>query len=159
MTNYCDCIIFTQVQIVFHPFQQFFYLHLTFVCTTWTQSPARSSPTQRLEHNLHCIVPSFEVFVIIAWSWTFRPKHVVITEQKTWLCLTELWRIVLITKDPVVTICTTRHNIYKFYVLPTQCIFVWSGNKQRLFPYTTLTDCFLTLYSPVVTICTTMCNI
>ena len=33
----------------------------------------------------------------------------------------------------------------KFYVLPTQCICVLCGseNKQRLFPYTTLTDWFL----------------
>ena len=32
-------------------------------------------------------------------------------------------------------------NTHKFYVLPTQCICVLYGsqNKQRLFPYTTLT--------------------
>ena len=27
--------------------------------------------------------------------------------------------------SPVVTICTTRFNIHKFYVLPTQCIYVF----------------------------------
>jgi len=39
------------------------------------------------------------------------------------------------------------------------CLLCGSKNKQPLFPYTTLTDCFysrdLTLYVPVVTICTT----
>jgi hypothetical protein len=27
--------------------------------------------------------------------------------------------------SPVVTLCTTRFNIQKFYVLPTQCIYVF----------------------------------
>ena len=42
----------------------------------------------------------------------------------------------------VVTICTTRFKIHKFHVLPTQlylCVLCGSENKQRLFPYTTLT--------------------
>jgi hypothetical protein len=36
----------------------------------------------------------------------------------------------------------TTFNIQQFYVLPTQCICVLCGchNKQRLFPYTALTD-------------------
>ena len=37
-------------------------------------------------------------------------------------------------------------NTHKLYVLPTQCIYVilcGSENKQRLFPYTTLTDWFV----------------
>ena len=37
-------------------------------------------------------------------------------------------------------------NIHKFYVLPTQlylCVLCGSENKQRLFPYTTLTDWFV----------------
>jgi len=36
-------------------------------------------------------------------------------------------------------------NIKKFYVLPTQCIYVLYGseNKQRLFLHTALTDWFL----------------
>ena len=43
------------------------------------------------------------------------------------------------------TIGTIRSNIQQFYVLPTQCIYVLCGseNKQRLFPYTTLTDWFV----------------
>jgi len=63
--------------------------------------------------------------------------------------------------NPLVTICTARcsryvqhtghyiyqqFNIHKFYVLPTQlylCVLCGSQNKQRLFPYTTLTDWFL----------------
>jgi len=42
---------------------------------------------------------------------------------------------------PVVAVCTTRFNIHKFYVLPTQCIYVFlcgSENKQRLFRCTAL---------------------
>ena len=49
-----------------------------------------------------------------------------------------------------------QFNIQQFYVLPTQlylCVLCGSQNKQRLFPYTTLTDCshnrHLTLYNPV----------
>jgi len=37
-------------------------------------------------------------------------------------------------------------NIHKFHVLPTQlylCVLCGSQNKQRLFPYTALTDLFL----------------
>ena len=39
-----------------------------------------------------------------------------------------------------------RFNIQQFYVLPTQlylCVLCGSENKQRLFPYTTLTDWFV----------------
>ena len=46
----------------------------------------------------------------------------------------------------VVTICTARFNILQFYVLPTQlylCVLCGSENKQRLFPYTALTDWFV----------------
>ena len=46
----------------------------------------------------------------------------------------------------VATICTTRFNTHKFYVLHTQCIYVFCVDlriKQRLFPYTTLTGWFL----------------
>ena len=34
-------------------------------------------------------------------------------------------RTKLATLSPVVTICTTRFNIQQFYVLPTQCIYVF----------------------------------
>jgi len=46
----------------------------------------------------------------------------------------------------VVTICTTRFNTHKSYVLPTQlylCVLCGSQNKQPLFPYTALTDWFV----------------
>ena len=39
-----------------------------------------------------------------------------------------------------------QFNIQQLYVLPTQlylCVLCGSQNKQRLFPYTTLTDWFL----------------
>ena len=45
-----------------------------------------------------------------------------------------------------ITIYTTSFKIHKFYVLPTQlylCVLCGSENKQRLFPYTSLTDWFL----------------
>ena len=38
-----------------------------------------------------------------------------------------------------------QFNIHQFYVLPTQlylCVLCGSQNKQRLFPYTALTDWF-----------------
>jgi hypothetical protein len=58
----------------------------------------------------------------------------------------------------MVTICTSRFNIQQLSVLPSVCVLCGSQNKQRLFPYTALTDCFynrdLTLDRPVVTICT-----
>jgi hypothetical protein len=47
----------------------------------------------------------------------------------------------------VVTICTASFNIQQFYVLPTWCTYLCvlcgSQNKQRLFPYTALTDWFV----------------
>jgi len=46
----------------------------------------------------------------------------------------------------VIVSCVTRFNIHKFHVLPTQLylyVLCGSQNKQRLFPYTALTDWFL----------------
>ena len=57
---------------------------------------------------------------------------------ETMCCYLSLW-------SPVVTLCTAKLNIKK-YVLPTQlylCVLCGSQNKQRLFPYTTLTDWFV----------------
>jgi len=31
----------------------------------------------------------------------------------------------LTLQSPVVTLCTARFNIHKFYILPTQCIYVF----------------------------------
>jgi hypothetical protein len=43
----------------------------------------------------------------------------------------------------VVTICTTMFNIYKFYVLPTQGIYLFCVDlRTNSEPYTTLTDWF-----------------
>jgi len=47
-----------------------------------------------------------------------------------------------------------RFNIHKLYVLPTQlylCLLCGSQNKQRLFPYTVLTDWFVWLRRSVFT--------
>jgi hypothetical protein len=47
-------------------------------------------------------------------------------------------------QNPAVLLHTTRYNIQQFYmVLALSWVFVWSQNKQRLFPYTALTDWFL----------------
>ena len=45
----------------------------------------------------------------------------------------------------VITLYTSGVNIKKVCVLPTLylCVLCGSENKQRLFPYTALTDCFL----------------
>jgi len=53
-----------------------------------------------------------------------------------------------------------QFNIQQFYVLPTQCIYVFCVDLRTeiFFPYSTLTgfyNRYLTLYSPVVTIRTT----
>jgi hypothetical protein len=64
-----------------------------------------------------------------------------------WMFTTIYFRICLLSAHldiniiPVVTICTARFNIHKFHVLPTQCMYVLYGseNKERLFPFTTLT--------------------
>jgi DUF2075 family protein len=47
--------------------------------------------------------------------------------------------------SPVVTLCTTRFNIHKLYILFTESISVVydSQSKQKLLPYTALTDWFL----------------
>ena len=59
-----------------------------------------------------------------------------------WLPLFVYYILMLTLWSPVVTIRTTRYNIHKLYVLPTQlylCVLCESENKQQLFPYTALT--------------------
>ena len=46
------------------------------------------------------------------WSYTTAPHHVCVA----WYLTVEI---------PVATVCTTRFNTQKFYVLPTQCIYVF----------------------------------
>ena len=48
-------------------------------------------------------------------------------------------------QSPRLTLCTTSFNIHKFCVLLTThlCVLCGSENKQRLFPYTALTDWFV----------------
>ena len=47
--------------------------------------------------------------------------------------------------NSVINIITVRFGVQQFYVLPTQCIYVicMDQNKERLFPYTALTDWFV----------------
>ena len=50
------------------------------------------------------------------------------------------------TLSPVITSCAIRFSIQQFYVLPHTvylCVLCGSENKQRLFPYTALTDWFV----------------
>jgi hypothetical protein len=51
----------------------------------------------------------------------------------------------LIFQILAVTLCTTRLNIKKFYVVPTLrlCVLYGSQNKQQLLPYKTSRDWFL----------------
>ena len=58
-----------------------------------------------------------------------------------------------------------QFNITQFYVVNTVylCVLCGSGNKRRLFPLTTLTECFfcnrdLILWCTMCTICTTSLN-
>ena len=48
-------------------------------------------------------------------------------------------------KGVLFTLCIATFNIHKFHVLPTECICVLCGSekKQRLFPYTALSDWFV----------------
>jgi hypothetical protein len=48
-------------------------------------------------------------------------------------------------KTLLVNICTANSRTYKFFFVPTERIYVLYGtsNKERLFPYTTLTGWFL----------------
>ena len=76
--------------------------------------------------------------------WTNRFRSCAVRPYSEFMCF----------KTPVVTIFTTSLRPYKFYVLPTQlylCVLCGSQNKQRLFPYTTLTDWFLQLRRSVFT--------
>ena len=57
------------------------------------------------------------------------------------------WEAPMYLREPfVVAICTARFNIQQFYFLPHTvylCVLCGSENKQRLFPYTALTDWFV----------------
>jgi hypothetical protein len=46
---------------------------------------------------------------------------------------------VLALQGPMVTICTTMFNIHKFYVLPTQCIYVFCADLRTNSDYLTFT--------------------
>ena len=54
-------------------------------------------------------------------------------------------QIPLTLQNRVAILRTTRFNIQNFYILPTVylCVLCVSENKQRLFPYTALTDWFV----------------
>ena len=41
----------------------------------------------------------------------------------------------LIPQSPVVTLCISKFNIHKFYVLPTQCIYVFCVELQTKSDY------------------------
>ena len=46
----------------------------------------------------------------------------------------------------MVTFCTTSFNIRKFYRLLTDFVAYGSQNKQRLFPFAAVPDCFFFFY-------------
>jgi len=45
--------------------------------------------------------------------------------------LTDYVEKVINTSRPVVTICITRINVQQFYVLPTQCIYVFGWISEQ----------------------------
>ena len=109
-----------------------------------------------------CLILSF-CFVYLASLFVFIGRllfHILIFHS-SFLSLLIFSFSFLIIYNPVVTICTTRYNIQKFYVLPTHCIYVFCVDlrtKSDYFPTQHQPTGFhnrdLTLYSPVVTICT-----
>jgi len=90
-------------------------------------------------------------------DWFFNRDGVCLLRGTSWifkynsgyfLCLkgSDIAKVNSPNMSRVVTIYTTRFDIHKLYVLPTQlylCVLCGSENKQRLFPYTALTDWFL----------------
>ena len=72
------------------------------------------------------------VFVRLYYKKPTVPLHLVITSLSSWL----------LPQSRVVTVCTTRLNIHKFYSAHTVylCVFYGSQIKQRLFPCTASTD-------------------
>ena len=58
----------------------------------------------------------------------------------------QIWKAELLSRLEPSDFIDCRFNAWKPHVLPTQlylCVLCGSQNKQRLFPYTTLTDWFL----------------
>jgi hypothetical protein len=79
------------------------------------------------------------------WSLYISPVIVTIyTASCGYYMYGQLWS--LYVPPVVVTICTARFNFRKFHVsahLVYLCVLCGSENKQRLFPYTALTDWFV----------------
>jgi hypothetical protein len=53
------------------------------------------------------------------------PSHNVTIALCTDVAVKGKFQLFLSLQSPVVTICTARFNIKKFYVLPTQCVYVF----------------------------------
>jgi len=108
---------------------------------------ADSSVLDMLEIGLllHQIPRIFHTVSHLWNSWSLRPPLVSVCDTTPPTIWSRITLHALSFSSPVVTICTTRFNIQQFYILPTQCICVLCGseNKQRLYPYTILTDWFL----------------
>jgi hypothetical protein len=73
-----------------------------------------------------------------------------ISEETTIIALYSInWLVFIIETECVYctvrTLCTARFNIQQFYVLPTQCVYVFCVDLRRNndFPYTALNDWFL----------------
>jgi hypothetical protein len=97
---------------------------------------------------------SHSVFMCFMWIW--EPTAIISLYSFDWFFLTDIvftarnglnLRVMCISPlKPNGHYRYPQFNIRSFYVLPTQCIYVFlcgPENKQRLFPYTTLTDWFL----------------
>jgi len=133
-----------------------------FICTfigslqfLWIDGNFMLIPRSALTAVFMCFVWISEQTAIISLyniNWL-----VFITETESVYCAvrTGYWNMIQVTLySPLVTICTGRFHIQQFHVLPTQlylCVLCESENKQRLFPYTKLTDWFVWMRRRVFT--------
>ena len=117
------------------------------------------------DHCVYCWEPAFVNLTIMAsycvWSFVqgtcrqvfrFNIVHCWLGLWDSWLCGGRLQYNVLQNNIALNPLQPSGHymyrqfNIQQFYVLPTQlylCVLCVSQNKQRLFPYTALTDWFV----------------
>ena len=86
-------------------------------------------------------VPPAEYSYVILCIWAQRA--IIPLYNITWLVF--ITEILPFRAQWLLYVLYHQFNIQQFYTLPTHCIYVFcvSQNKQRLFPYTAMTDWFL----------------
>jgi len=115
--------------------------------TTFPVAKFSNEQRYRLSIFLGGLRETTKPLTIIAISSDIRSKTLPNKSAERYICARVFGEISMsVLQSSLVTICTTRFNIQKFYVLPTQRIYMFcsgSQNKERLFPYTALTGWFL----------------